>query len=43
MLLITPVILQLYKKPILAPLSTPFFNMKNTPQTILGINLAMLI
>lgn len=43
MLLITPIILQLYKKPILAPFSTSLSDMKNTTNTLLNHNLTTLI
>ena len=43
MLLITPIILQLYNKPILAPFSTPFPDTKNTTNTLLNHNLTTLI
>ena len=43
MLLITPIILQLYKKPILAPFLTPLSDMKNTTNTLLNRNIPTLI
>ena len=39
MLLITPNSLQLYNKPILAPFSTLFSDMKNTTNTLLNRNI----
>ena len=43
MLLITPIILQLYNKPILATFSTLFSDMKNTTNTLLNRNIPTLI